>query len=48
MPVGEDEIESEAETPDVSLKTNEKFIDAFKEEDDIDLALVEKLKISEM
>ena len=44
VPVREFEIELEAETPDVSLNTIEKIIDAFKEEDEIDLAVVEKLK----
>ena len=44
VPVREIEIESEAETPDVSLNTIEEIIDAFKEEDEIDLAMVEKLK----
>ena len=44
VPVREIEIESEAETPDVFLNTIEKIIDAFKEEDEIDLARVEKLK----
>ena len=34
----------EAETPDVSLNTIEEIIDAFKEEDEIDLAMVEKPK----
>ena len=32
------------ESPDVSLNTIEEIIDAFKEEDEIDLAMVEKLK----
>ena len=44
LPVNENEIESEAKTPDVSLNTIEKFIDTFKEEDEIDLAMVEKLR----
>ena len=44
VPVRDIEIEPEAETRDVSTKKIEKILDAFKEEDKIDLSMVEKLK----
>ena len=44
LPVSENEIESEAAKPDASLNTIEKIFDTFKEEDEIDLAMVEKLR----